>query len=94
MYFQRPGKNKYITPQIQNEIISVCSDIILQRVVKESNDCGCFTVLANNWNNLYCQVYDDTSNMQDHIQGVQAHILTKYPISKSLLSYLNLLWKH
>ncbi|KAE9522839.1 hypothetical protein AGLY_016801 [Aphis glycines] len=72
---QKEGRNKYITPKIQNEIISVYSDIILQQIVP--NDYSCLTVLADICNNLYGQAYDGVSNMRDHIQGVQAHILAK-----------------
>jgi len=44
---QTPGRNKYITPQIQNEIISSCENLILQTIVKKVNDSQCFSVLAD-----------------------------------------------
>jgi len=44
---QTPGRNKYITPQIQNEIISSCGNIILQTIVKKVNVSQCFSVLAD-----------------------------------------------
>lgn len=41
------GRNKYITPQIQNEIIIVCGDVILNKIVKHVNESGCFSVLVD-----------------------------------------------
>jgi hypothetical protein len=40
-------RNKYISPFIQNEIINSCGDIILKKLVKEINDSGYFSVLAD-----------------------------------------------
>lgn len=40
-------RNKYISPSIQNEIISTCGDIILKKVVKEVNESRYFSVLAD-----------------------------------------------
>jgi hypothetical protein len=44
---QKEGRNKFICPQIQNEIISVCGDVILKKIVNQVNDSKCFTVLAD-----------------------------------------------
>jgi len=35
---KKEGRNKFICPQIQNEIISVCGDIILKQIVNQVND--------------------------------------------------------
>lgn len=35
---ETPSRNKYITPQIQNEIISSCGNLILQKIVEKVND--------------------------------------------------------
>ncbi|KAL4126233.1 hypothetical protein QTP88_010459 [Uroleucon formosanum] len=40
-------RNKYISPSIQNDIISTCGDVILKKVVKEVNESGYFSVLAD-----------------------------------------------
>ena len=40
-------RNKYISPVIQNEIINSCGDIILKKIVREINDSGYFSVLAD-----------------------------------------------
>lgn len=40
-------RNKYISPFIQNEIINCCGDIILKKLVKEINESGYFSVLAD-----------------------------------------------
>lgn len=40
-------RNKYISPCIQNEIISTCGDIILKKLVKEVNESRYFSVLAD-----------------------------------------------
>lgn len=31
------GRNKYLTPQMQNEIITACGDIMLRKIVKDVN---------------------------------------------------------
>lgn len=41
------GRDKYTTPQIQNEIISSCGNLILQSIVKKINNSQCFTVLED-----------------------------------------------
>jgi len=41
------GRNKYITPQIQNEIIIACGDVILNKNDKRVNESGCFSVLVD-----------------------------------------------
>ena len=41
------GRNKYLTPQIQNEIITACGDIMLWKIVKNVNASKCFSVLVD-----------------------------------------------
>jgi len=38
---------KYISPKIQNEIISISGDIILMEIVKLVNKAECFSILAD-----------------------------------------------
>lgn len=38
---------KYITPQIQNEIICICDNLILKTIVEKVNVARCFSVLAD-----------------------------------------------
>jgi len=37
----------YISPQIQNEIISACNDLILAKLVAQVNAAKCFSILAD-----------------------------------------------
>ncbi|KAL4097989.1 hypothetical protein QTP88_022667 [Uroleucon formosanum] len=46
-HLEEQGRNKYITPQVQNKIISACGEIILKEIVNEVNNSRCFTVLAD-----------------------------------------------
>lgn len=46
-FFSSNYRNKYISPSIQNEIIGTCGDVILKKVVKEVNESGYFSVLAD-----------------------------------------------
>ncbi|KAL4127161.1 hypothetical protein QTP88_011359 [Uroleucon formosanum] len=41
------GRNKYLTPQMQNEIITACGDIILRKIVKDVNASQCFSILVD-----------------------------------------------
>lgn len=40
-------RNKYVSPLIQNEIINSCGDVILKKLVREINESGYFSVLAD-----------------------------------------------
>lgn len=44
----------YISPLIQNEIISACNEILLKRMVDRINKAQCFTVLADETTDIAC----------------------------------------
>jgi len=47
-HLQNSGRNAmYISPQIQNEIISACNSLIVSDLVKKINSAQCFSVLAD-----------------------------------------------
>ncbi|XP_015376664.1 PREDICTED: zinc finger MYM-type protein 1-like [Diuraphis noxia] len=46
-HLESKSRNKYISPQIQNEIITICGDLILSKLVKMVNSSQCFSVLAD-----------------------------------------------
>ncbi|XP_050065649.1 zinc finger MYM-type protein 1-like [Aphis gossypii] len=46
-HLESESRNKYISPQIQNEIITICGDLILSKLVKMVNASQCFSVLAD-----------------------------------------------
>lgn len=47
-HLENCGNNaSYISPQIQNEIITVCGDIILSTLVNKINESECFSILAD-----------------------------------------------
>lgn len=46
-FLESDSRYKYTSPNIQNEIISSCGDIILDKIVKEVNAAKCFSVLVD-----------------------------------------------
>lgn len=46
-YLETDSKNKYISNRTQNEIIETCGNIILQKIVKNINESGFFSVLVD-----------------------------------------------
>jgi len=46
-HLESESRNKYISPQIQNEIITIRGDLILSKLVKMVNSSQCFSVLAD-----------------------------------------------
>ena len=54
--FASAGHNaQYISPRIQNEIISVCNELILERLVDSINRSRFFSVLADETTDVSCQ---------------------------------------
>lgn len=79
------GRNKYITPQIQNEIISSCGNLILQTIVKKVNNSQCFSVLADETTDIsvteqlaLCVRYIDENNIvnESFLKFIEVHSLT------------------
>ena len=54
--FASAGHNaQYVSPRIQNEIISVCNELILERLVDSINRSRFFSVLADETTDISCQ---------------------------------------
>ncbi|KAF0687421.1 52 kDa repressor of the inhibitor of the protein kinase-like, partial [Aphis craccivora] len=94
---QTPGRNKYITPQIQNEIISSCGNLILQTIVKKVNDSQCFSVLADETTDIsvteqlaLCVRYIDKENNanESFLKFIQVQSLSGKNLADSILNGL------
>lgn len=46
-HLESDTRNKYLSPQIQNEIINICGDILIKKLVNKVNESKCFSVLAD-----------------------------------------------
>lgn len=46
-FLESNSRYKYTSSNIQNEIISSCGNLILEKIVKEINTSGCFSILAD-----------------------------------------------
>ncbi|KAF0706982.1 52 kDa repressor of the inhibitor of the protein kinase-like isoform X1, partial [Aphis craccivora] len=94
---QKEGRNKFICPQIQNEIISVCGDVILKKIVNQVNDSKCFTVLADETTDIsvveqlaLCVRYvDKNKNVnEDFLKFIPVQSLTGKNVADSILNGL------
>lgn len=89
------GRNKYITPSIQNEIISSCGNLILQTIVKKVNNSQCFTVLADETTDisvteqlaLCVRFIDEQNNVNEcFLKFMEIHSLTGKNLADSILN--------
>ncbi|XP_060868621.1 zinc finger MYM-type protein 1-like [Metopolophium dirhodum] len=94
---KKEGRNKFICPQIQNEIISVCGDVILKKIVNQVNDSKCFTVLADETTDIsvvqqlaLCARYvDKNKNVnEDFFKFIPVQSLTGKNLANSILNGL------
>lgn len=94
-HLEQQGRNKYITPQVQNEIISACEDIILKEIVREVNSSRCFTVLADETTDIsvteqlsLCVRYVDLSNniKENFLKFIPVYSLTGKNLAESIIS--------
>lgn len=46
-FLDSDSRNKYLSPRIHNEIIAICGDILLKKIVEKINASKCFSVLAD-----------------------------------------------
>lgn len=46
-FLESNSRYKYTSSNIQNQIISSCGDLILEKIVKEINTSECFSILAD-----------------------------------------------
>ena len=42
-----PKNAQYMSPDIQNEIIQICSDIIIRKIIQKVDNAPCFTLLGD-----------------------------------------------
>lgn len=47
LHLESDTRNKYLSPHIQNEIINICGDILIKKLVTKVNESKCFSVLAD-----------------------------------------------
>ncbi|KAF0702938.1 52 kDa repressor of the inhibitor of the protein kinase-like isoform X3, partial [Aphis craccivora] len=91
------GRNKYITPQIQNEIIIACGDVILNKIVKRVNEFGCFSVLVDETSDIctkeqmaLCLRYVDDSFCihESFLKFITVNSLTGCNLAESIINGL------
>lgn len=46
-FLESNSRYKYTSSNVQNEIISSCGDLIIEKIVKEINTSECFSILAD-----------------------------------------------
>ncbi|XP_060862570.1 zinc finger MYM-type protein 1-like [Metopolophium dirhodum] len=46
-HLESDTKSKYLSPQIQNEIITICGDILIKKLVDKVNESKCFLAMAD-----------------------------------------------
>ncbi|XP_031358832.1 52 kDa repressor of the inhibitor of the protein kinase-like [Photinus pyralis] len=87
----------YISPLIQNEIISTCNDIILKKLVRKVNEAKYFSVLADETSDIsateqcsICVRYVDSENevCEDFLQFTPITDLTGKGIANTLIESL------
>ena len=93
------GRNsQYISPRIQNEVICVCNDLILERLVKMINRSSFFSVLADETTDISCQeqltlcaryLSDDFSIEECFLQFVPVTDLSGQSLASTILNKLS-----
>ncbi|XP_060845700.1 uncharacterized protein LOC132925309 [Rhopalosiphum padi] len=92
------GRNKYLTPQIQNEIITACGDIVLRKIVKDLNASKCFSVLVDETTDIstieqmaMCVRYVDDNDCihERFLKFITINSLTGCDLAESILNGLN-----
>lgn len=91
---------KYTSPDIQNEIIEICGQIIQNQIVEKINKAKCFTVLADESTDIsgkeiltLCARYVDESNpscviKEDFLDFIEVENLSGASIAQVILSNL------
>ena len=97
--FLSAGRNsQYISPRMQNEIISICNDLILKRLVDSINRSKFFSVLADETTDISCQeqltlcaryVSDDFAIEEAFLQFVPITDLSGKNLSSTILNNLS-----
>ncbi|XP_060855729.1 zinc finger MYM-type protein 1-like [Metopolophium dirhodum] len=100
-FLESDSRNKYLSPRIQNEIIAICGDILLKKIVEKINASKCFSVLADETTDIsvteqltICVRYlsgtgNDVQINEDFIMFVEIHSLTGVDLASAILNGLN-----
>ncbi|KAL4148749.1 hypothetical protein QTP88_002913 [Uroleucon formosanum] len=78
-----PRNATYLSPEIQNEVINACSNMIIEQLVSKINSAKCFTVLA-----------DETTDISgieqlDFLKFVPVHDVTGKGLATTVMDSLN-----
>ncbi|XP_060855231.1 zinc finger MYM-type protein 1-like [Metopolophium dirhodum] len=100
-FLESDSRNKYLSPRIQNEIIAICGDVLLKKIVEKINASKCFSVLADETTDIsvteqltICVRYlsgtgNDVQINEDFIMFVEIHSLTGVDLASAILNGLN-----
>lgn len=92
------AKMQYTSPMIQNELIDICGNIIIEKIVSKMNSAECFTVLADETTDIsgkeqfsLCARYVDDSSgspvlREDFLKFVVVGDMTGKGLSRTLIS--------
>jgi len=90
---------KYLSPGIQNQLINICNDIILKKIVTKVNEAQCFSVLADETIDIstteqltLCVRYiDSEGNLnEDFLKFIIVESLTGSDLSAAILNGKNI----
>ena len=97
LFVNAPKHAQYLSPQIQNEIISICNDLILSNLVKKITQAEYFSVLADETTDISCKEqlficirYVDSDNclQEDSLQFIEVDLLSGESLSRAILTNL------
>lgn len=90
---------KYLSPGIQNQLINICTDIILSKIVSKVNEAQCFSVLADETADIstseqltLCVRYIDSNrNLNENfLKFIEEKSLTGSDLSAAILDGKNI----
>lgn len=97
-FLESDSRNKYLSPRIQNEVINICNDILLKKLVDKVNASKCFSVLADETTDVsvseqltICVRYisgtgNDVQINEEFIKFVEIHSLTGNNLASAILN--------
>ncbi|KAL4152997.1 hypothetical protein QTP88_000830 [Uroleucon formosanum] len=100
-HLESDTRNKYLSPQIQNEIINICGDILTKKLVDKDNKSQCFSVMADETTNVsvseqfticICHLSGTGSNIEineDFLKFYEISSLTGNDLASAILNWLN-----
>lgn len=86
---------KYLSPGIQNELINICNEIILKKIVAKVNEAQCFSILADETTDIstreqltLCVRYVDSSGNlnEDFLKFIEVENLTGSNLSSAIIN--------